>query len=166
MWYIDETLQSVFAQTFQSFDIVIVYDGANVGTAYSTAFVRASAFRDVGGFNGTHQYVSDYDLWLRLARRHELKCIREPLAKYRIYETQFTQRSPDITLPEHIALLMPIVRSASYPNDVRIAIRDNLFGQHRVAFRRLWRQRRFTAAIRAALGIYRYPAGIRDYCRG
>src|SRR5437773_1119481 len=54
--------------------------------AYSTALVRAVAFRAVGGFNQTYQYVSDYDLWLRLARRHELKCIREPLAKYRIYE--------------------------------------------------------------------------------
>jgi glycosyltransferase involved in cell wall biosynthesis len=134
--------------------------------AYPTAFARTAAVRAVGGFNQTWQYVSDYDLWLRLARRYELRCIREPLAKYRVHETQFTQRHSDITLAEHVALLGPILSSASYPRNVRIAIRDNLFGQHRVAFALLLRQRRFRLAARAALGIYRYPAAVRDYCRG
>ena len=59
--------------------------------AYPTAFVRTAALRSVGGFNHNYQYVSDYDLWLRLARRYSLKFIAEPLAKYRIHESQFTQ---------------------------------------------------------------------------
>jgi glycosyltransferase involved in cell wall biosynthesis len=133
--------------------------------AYPTAFARTAAVRAVGGFSQTWQYVSDYDLWLRLARRFELRCIQEPLAKYRVHETQFTQRHSDITLAEHIALLGPILSSASYPRSVRIAIRDNLLGQHRVAFGLLLRQRRFRLATRAVLGMYRYPAGVRDYCR-
>jgi len=47
--------------------------------AYPTAFARLSAVRAVGGFDEWFQYVSDYDLWLRLARRYALKAIREPL---------------------------------------------------------------------------------------
>ena len=133
--------------------------------AYPTAFARTSAVRAVGGFSRTYQYVSDYDLWLRLARRHQLKCITDPLAKYRVHETQFTQRHSDITLSEHTALLWPIYRSASYPPAVRSAIGGMLFGQHRIAFGLLLRQRRFATAARAAAGVYRYPALLRSYCR-
>ena len=133
--------------------------------AYPTAFVRTAALRSVGGFNHNYQYVSDYDLWLRLARRYSLKFIAEPLAKYRIHESQFTQRHPEITLPEHGALLRPILRSSSYPRQVRVAIGDNLLGQHRLAWRRLLRQRRFRLAARAALGICRYPDRVRDSWR-
>ncbi|MBY0497791.1 MAG: hypothetical protein K2Y23_26580 [Cyanobacteria bacterium] len=74
-----------------------------------------------------------------------------------IHETQFTQRRPDITLPEQVDLLTPILESASYPPDVRLAIGDNLLGQHRLAWRQLWRQGRERLAVRAALGMLRYP---------
>jgi glycosyltransferase involved in cell wall biosynthesis/GT2 family glycosyltransferase len=134
--------------------------------AYSTAMVRASVFRDAGGFNHSFQYVSDYDLWLRLARRHRLLCVPEPLAKYRVHGTQFTQQRAHLTLAEHVELLLPVARSHAYPPDVRIAVRDMLFGQHRVAFVRLWRQRRYREAARAGLGLHRYPGAVRDYCRG
>jgi glycosyltransferase involved in cell wall biosynthesis len=133
--------------------------------AYPTAFARTASVRAVGGFNHSYQYVSDYDLWLRLARRHGLKFIDEPLAKYRIHETQFTQRHSEVTLAEHYALLRQILRSSSYPRHVRIAVGDNLLGQHRLAWRRLLRQRRFGLAVRAALGICRYPDRVRDSLR-
>ena len=130
-----------------------------------TPFAPAAALRAVGGFNHSYQYVNDYDMWLRLARRYTLKFIDEPLAKYRIHETQFTQRHPDITLPEQCALLRPIFRSASYPESVRIAVGDNLFGQHRLGWRLLLKQRRFMLATCAALGIWGYPDRVRDFLR-
>lgn len=132
---------------------------------YPTAFVRASAVRAVGGFNDTYQYVSDYDLWLRLARRYSLKFIRAPLAKYRIHGTPLTQRRHEIALAEHRALLLPILRSSTYPQSVRIAVGNNLLGQHCVAWRLLFRQRRFTLAARAALGICLYPDRVRQSMR-
>ncbi len=133
--------------------------------AYPTAFARRSAVAAVGGFNHTYQYVSDYDLWLRLARRHALHYVAEPLAKYRVHQSQFTQRHSDVTLAEHTALLGPILRSASYPAPVRIAIGDNLLGQHRVAQRLLLSQQRFVPCARAAVGIFRYPDRLRDSWR-
>jgi glycosyltransferase involved in cell wall biosynthesis len=131
----------------------------------STAFAPMAAVRSVGGFNYSYQYVNDYDLWLRLARRYDLAFVAEPLAQYRIHATQFTQRHPEITLPEQCALLGPILRSASYPLSVRIAIGDNLLGQHRLAWRLLLRQRRPRLAARAAIGMCRYPSRVRDSMR-
>jgi glycosyltransferase involved in cell wall biosynthesis/GT2 family glycosyltransferase len=131
----------------------------------STAFAPMAAVRRVGGFNYSYQYVNDYDLWLRLARLYDLAFVPEPLAQYRIHATQFTQRHPEITLPEQCALLDPILRSASYPSNVRIAIGDNLLGQHRLAWRALLRQRRPALAARAAIGLCRYPSRLRDSMR-
>ena len=133
--------------------------------AYSTAMARADAVRAVGGFDGRYQYVSDYDLWLRLTRRYALACTLEPLAGYRIHPSQFTQNNADITLAEHHALLHPITKSASYPRNIRVAVGDRVLGQHRLAFRHLRRQRRYGAALLAALGMLRYPTRMRDYVR-
>lgn len=133
--------------------------------AYSTAMVRADAIRAVGGFDGRYQYVSDYDLWLRLTRRYALAWTPEPLAGYRIHPSQFTQRNADITLAEHRALLGPITRTSSYPRDIRVAVADRVFGQHRLAFGHLRRQRRYGAALLAAVGMLRYPTRLRDSFR-
>ncbi len=132
---------------------------------YSTAVVRAAAIRAVGGFDGRYQYVSDYDLWLRLARRYTLAWTLEPLAGYRIHPSQFTQKNADITLAEHRALLDPIAKTPSYPREIRIAVGDRVFGQHRLAFRHLRRQGRYRAALVAAFGMLRYPTRVRDYLR-
>jgi len=132
--------------------------------AYPTAFARASAIREAGGFNPDYQYVSDYDLWLRLARRFAVHCIEEPLAKYRVHGEQFTQRHTDITLAEHVALLRPFLSVRSYPSGVRRVIVHNLFGQHRVAFNQLIREKRRVAAARVLCSSLRYPVPLRDYC--
>ena len=133
--------------------------------AYSSAMVRADAMRAAGGFDARYQYVSDYDLWLRLARRHRIGFVNEPLAKYRVHGSQFTQKKADVTLAEHQALLRPFTRTSSYPRPVRVAIGDMLLGQHRLAFRHLLRQRRWAAASRALLGMLRYPTRLRDSVR-
>ncbi len=133
--------------------------------AYSTAMVRAEAIRAVGGFDGRYQYVSDYDLWLRLTRRYALAGTPEPLAGYRIHSSQFTQKNADITLAEHHALLHPFTKTASYPRAIRVAVGDMVLGQHRLAFGHLRRQGRYGAALLAALGMLRYPTRMRDYAR-
>jgi glycosyltransferase involved in cell wall biosynthesis len=133
--------------------------------ASPTPFAPAAAIRAVGGFNHSYRHVNDYELWLRLARRYPLKFIDEPLARYRVHDAQFTQRRWEITLPEQCALIRPILRSSSYPRAVRIALGDNLLGQHRLASRGLFKQRRYWLAARAALGMCQYPDRLRDYSR-
>ena len=133
--------------------------------ASPTPMVPAATLRAVGGFNHGYRHVNDYELWLRLARQFPFVYLDEPLASYRVHDGQFTQRRMEITLPEQCALLHPIMRSASYPADVRVAIGDNLFGQHRLAWCSFIRQRRYFWAIGAALGMCRYPDRLLDYAR-
>lgn len=133
--------------------------------AYSTAMARTEAIRAVGGFDGRYQYVSDYDLWLRITRRYALAGTLEPLAGYRIHPSQFTQKNADITLAEHHALLHPFTKTASYPRAIRVAVGDMVLGQHRLAFGHLCREGRGRAALLAALGMFRYPTRMRDYVR-
>ena len=128
-------------------------------------FIRTAAIRDAGGFNLGYRHVNDFELWLRLARRHRLIYMNEALALYRVHDAQFTQRRMDVTLPEQCALLDPIVNSSTFPADIRIALGDNMLGQHRLAARTLWQQRRHALAIRAALGMLRYPERLTDSIR-
>jgi alpha-1,3-rhamnosyl/mannosyltransferase len=132
---------------------------------YSTAMVRAAALQRAGGFHRGYQYVSDYDLWLRLSRRQSFHYIDEPLVEFRIHETQFTKRRVDVTLPEHRDLLEPIRKSSSYPASIRIALGDMLLGQHRYAARQLWHQGRYVAAARTAVQMCRYPDRLSDSLR-
>lgn len=125
--------------------------------AYPSAFARASAVRAVGGFSNAYQYVSDYDLWLRIARRHDLAYITEPLAKYRVHGTQMTQRSREITVAEHGLLFGQITSSASYPFEIRNVVADNLFGQRRLAVAALWAQGKYRDAAVSALRLCTTP---------
>jgi glycosyltransferase involved in cell wall biosynthesis len=133
--------------------------------ASPTPFISAEAIRDAGGFNLSYRHVNDFELWLRLARRHRVVFMPEALACYREHDAQFTQRRMDITLPEQCALLNPIVRSSTYPVDVRTALGDNMLGQHRLAARTLFRQGRYLLAGRAAAGMLQYPDRLLDSIR-
>lgn len=128
----------------------------------STVLASACAVRAAGNFDPRYRYVEDYDMWLRIARRHRLRFVPEPLAKRRIHEGQFTQRRPDIALREQVDLLRPFMTAATYPVDVRHAVRDYVFGQHLECGRRLLEQRRIGAVARATLGMFRYPRPLAD----
>jgi hypothetical protein len=47
--------------------------------------VRKSVFQDAGGFDEDPELISveDYDLWLRIAAKHSLDHVDEPLVRYR-----------------------------------------------------------------------------------
>ena len=101
---VDRSLGLVYADTYY-----IDQDGKELGTAFKrspppegdpfvglltrrnfmpclTVLIRREAAQDVRGFNETLKYVEDYDLFLRIALKYKVSCIREPLAKYRIHE--------------------------------------------------------------------------------
>lgn len=133
--------------------------------ASPTPFIATAAVRDAGGFNLSYRHVNDFELWLRLARRHRLLYMSDALALYRVHDAQFTQRRMDVTLPEQCALLNPILRSSTFPVEIRTALGDNMLGQHRLAARTLWSQRRYAWALKAAAGTLRYPDRLLDSVR-
>jgi GT2 family glycosyltransferase len=52
--------------------------------AAPATFVRASALRQIGGFDERFQYSMDYDVWLKLGRRGPPVVLDEPLAAFRM----------------------------------------------------------------------------------
>jgi glycosyltransferase involved in cell wall biosynthesis len=58
----------------------------------STVLARRSALRLAGGFDESRRLraFEDYDLWLRIALRGEMGCLREPLAVYHRHETNLS----------------------------------------------------------------------------
>ena len=62
--------------------------------AYTTPFVhsavmfRRRAFEQVGGYRAAFAETEDLDLWLRLAERHELANLPEPVVEYRLHPDQ------------------------------------------------------------------------------
>ena len=128
-------------------------------------FVEAAAIRAAGGFNFDWRHCNDYEMWLRLARRHPIVYLPDALAQYRVHAMGFTQQRLDVTLPEQCALLDPIIASSAYPADVRRALGDMLLGQHRLAWRGLWQQGRYVLAAQAIAGMLRYPDRLLDSIR-
>lgn len=55
---------------------------ANVLSTTSSAVVKASVFRDVGGFDADLPSCQDWDLWFRLRLKGEFAVVREPLVVY------------------------------------------------------------------------------------
>jgi len=54
---------------------------------------RRDALLAAGGYDESMRYAEDYDLWLRLARRHVLfVCTHQVTANYRGHDTQATER--------------------------------------------------------------------------
>lgn len=51
----------------------------------SSALLRRDVFEQVGGFDSTLTRAEDYDLWLRVAERHPVGVLREPLVRYRFH---------------------------------------------------------------------------------
>ena len=69
-----------------------------------TLLVPAAVFREVGGFDPRVRYVEDWELCLRIARRRPIDYCPEPLARYRIHDTNLSWNMEAI-LGEYAELL-------------------------------------------------------------
>ncbi len=56
----------------------------------STVMIPKAVLDEVGVFDETLPHSQDYDLWLRIARRHPVRHITRPLLYYRIHAGQLT----------------------------------------------------------------------------
>jgi len=56
-----------------------------------TAVVRRSCLNDVGLFDESFIGAADWDLWLRIAHRWSIVCVEEPLALYRVHDSNTTK---------------------------------------------------------------------------
>lgn len=59
--------------------------------AHSTVVMAADAVRGVGGYRRAFPPAEDYDLWLRLAERHEIANLPDVLVRYRVHQHQVSR---------------------------------------------------------------------------
>ena len=59
---------------------------------HPTVMLRKDALAVVGGYREAYRQAQDYDLWLRLAERHQLANLADPLLYYRVYAGQVSVR--------------------------------------------------------------------------
>jgi hypothetical protein len=64
---------------------------ANV-LAHPAVLIRRECLEEVGGYRAPFRHAEDYDLWLRIADRHALANIAEPLTMYRIHADQVSAK--------------------------------------------------------------------------
>lgn len=62
----------------------------NVVGSTSTALVRKTAVRDVGGFDESLRSRQDLDLWLRLAQNHKIDFVDAPLVIYSVHSDRIS----------------------------------------------------------------------------
>jgi glycosyltransferase involved in cell wall biosynthesis len=56
--------------------------------AHPTVMVRKDILTEMGGYRGQFVHAEDYDLWLRIAERHVLANLAEPILRYRFHRNQ------------------------------------------------------------------------------
>jgi teichuronic acid biosynthesis glycosyltransferase TuaG len=58
----------------------------------STVLVKKDVFTEVGYFDKTLRYTQDYDMWIRMAERYELKILNNSLLHYRVHGNMGSNR--------------------------------------------------------------------------
>jgi glycosyltransferase involved in cell wall biosynthesis len=115
----------------------------------STALVRRDCLEKVGTFDEAIRRPStqDYDLWLRLARHHEVVYVPEPLTYYRVHATNASKNAVMMLEDELYVVEKALREDPSIPQLFgRAAVRDRLFGIHSaIGFRNYERGNRVEA---------------------
>jgi len=63
--------------------------------SHPSTMIRASALREVGGYDSRFNGAEDYHLWLKLLRVGEVANLKEPLTYYRVHPGQSSRESID-----------------------------------------------------------------------
>lgn len=126
--------------------------------------VRAAAYHEAGKFDEeAYKSSGDYEMWLRIARRHRVAVIDRPLMRYRVHSKQGSEaeRQKVLQVPDIIPVLGEY---GYYANDRRVRKQCERFVARRqlaVAIK-LNRSNRFVESSRIAAkigaGIYRLAA--------
>lgn len=94
--YINDKGQKLFTRFFPiKHDEIMHCHIAGYGgfIQHPSAFIRASALREVDGYDEQFDYAQDYDLWFRLSRIGKLANIPIVLLQYRFHEKAITQNA-------------------------------------------------------------------------
>ena len=75
--------------------------------AHPTVMMRRAAAREAGLYRPAFLQAEDYDLWLRIAERHDLLNLAEPLLQYRDHAAQLTWQNLEQRILSELAAGQP-----------------------------------------------------------
>ena len=87
--------------------------------AHPAVMLRRQAVLDAGGYRAQIEPAEDYDLWLRLAERHDLANLPDVLLHYRVHAGQSTARAYEaVAIASLVAQAAARARRAGRPDPV------------------------------------------------
>lgn len=57
----------------------------------SSCVISKEVFEDIGGFDVNYEFVEDWDLWLRIARKYDVALVRKPMSKIRFHSNNLSR---------------------------------------------------------------------------
>lgn len=102
-WYVDESGRRAGRYPVEEFDAARLERRCYI--CQPAAFIRREALAECGGLDAGLHYALDYDLWIRLARRHALVKIDAVLANSRLHAGAKTVASQAEAMHETIEVL-------------------------------------------------------------
>jgi glycosyltransferase involved in cell wall biosynthesis len=93
--YINESGRSLFTRRYPTTHQEI--ENAHLGgyggfVNHSSAMIRASALRQVSGYDESFPKAQDYDLWMRLTKIGEIQNLPKPLLRYRFHSKMISRK--------------------------------------------------------------------------
>lgn len=88
----------------------------SIGT--SSVVIKKDVFQKLGGFNTDLRALQDWDLWLRVATKHQICYVDEPLVYYRIHSSSVS-RNVRKTLPYHLNLINRVFSRQGLARDLQ-----------------------------------------------
>jgi glycosyltransferase involved in cell wall biosynthesis len=96
---LDENGGVVREYAARPFDLDVLLNVKNY-ISQPAAFFTRRAFEAVSGLDPRYHYALDYDLWVKIASRFEVRAIDRTLAGFRLHPDSKTSRDPDAFFPE------------------------------------------------------------------
>ena len=118
----------------------------------STVLIRRSVFDVCGNFDESLRSIEDYDMWLRIAQKFEVRGIRESLTAIRIHEHNMSRNIP-VMLKYEIKVVKRHRQDLSWPAYNRRIAKACFLN----ADRSIHQERRLQALYLFVLGFIRYP---------
>jgi len=90
---------------------------------HGSVMFKKDIVAELGGYNESLRYVQDYELWLRLAKKHHIGNLREPLYKLRFHTAKLGTAVGEIYPLYHI-LALRLATSTQVDHSMLKAIQD------------------------------------------
>ncbi len=106
--FIDEAGASLGVYESNTPETLCCFNTVNACFAY-----RREVWDELGGYDDNHRLVEDWEYWLRIAQRHELRPIKECLYQYRQHPATLTSRHSDtrwLLIERLLAHYLPLLR--------------------------------------------------------